>query len=134
MVGRGVRVLAFGVIHSWVTVGKEGEKYRGQCMGQSMAGGRGEKEMQEARSWEGGGRGGCATCAVLAMPSAAYPARATRSQPPLCLQFPKQREQVLLPPMPRLCSDDSLPPPELHCQALIDACHDAQLPQAQSWS
>ena len=48
MVGRGVRVLAFGVIHSWVTAGKEGEKHRGQCMGQSMAGGRGEKEMQEA--------------------------------------------------------------------------------------
>lgn len=30
--------------------------------------------------------------------------------------------------------DDSLPPPALHLQALIDACHDARLPQACSRS
>lgn len=30
--------------------------------------------------------------------------------------------------------DDSLPPPALHLQALIDACHNARLPQACSQS
>lgn len=74
--------------------------------------------------------GGCAEAAVLAMPGASPPTCAARSQPPQRPQFPKQRQQALLPPMPRLRVDDSLPPPELHLQALIDACHDAQLPRA----
>lgn len=74
--------------------------------------------------------GGCAEAAVLAVPGASPPVRAARSQPPQRPQFPKQRQQALLPPMPRLRVDDSLPPPELHLQALIDACHDAQLPRA----
>lgn len=74
--------------------------------------------------------GGCAEAAVLAVPGASPPICAARSQPPQRPQFPKQRQQALLPPMPRLRVDDSLPPPELHLQALIDACHDAQLPRA----
>lgn len=82
--------------------------------------GAGEEEEEE----------GCAEAAVLAVPGASPPVRAARSQPPQRPQFPKQREQALLPPMPCLRLDDSLPPPELHLQALIDACHDAQLPRA----
>lgn len=71
----------------------------------------------------GGGWGLC--CGAVSSPSPVHP---------LLPQFPKQREQAILPRMLCLPLDDSSPPPELHLQALIDACRAAQLPPAQPGS
>lgn len=69
-----------------------------------------------------GGGGGGWGCAV-------EPVSSPCPVHPLLPQFPKQREQAILPPLLCLPLDDSLPPPELHLQPLPDACRAAQPPE-----
>lgn len=94
------------------------------------------RRLEKVGSELRGGRGGwglcrvmpccCRACCARYLPS---PDRGACFQPPLRLQLPQQWEQAVLLRCRASRLDDSLPPPELHPQALIDACHDAELPK-----
>lgn len=88
------------------------------CVGLSLLALGARRRWVGAQSWEeeeAGGRAVSSPC----------------PEHPLLPQLAEQ--QAILPRMLCLPLGDSLPPPELHLQALIDACRAAQLPQSTAW-
>lgn len=99
--------------------------------------GEGWRRWVETQKLRGGGEEGalCCAAAILPVPSAAS---SQFVAPILSLPFARSSQSNGSRRFSLRCRvsllDDSLPPPELHLQALIDACHDARLPRARSRS
>lgn len=98
--------------------------------------GEGWRRWVETQKLRGGEEGAlCCAAAILPEPSAAS---SQFVAPILSLPFARNSQSNGSRRFSLRCRvsllDDSLPPPELHLQALIDACHDARLPRARSRS